>query len=200
MTESVGRLSADVSAIRTSELRWAVAGGLSAAAAVFAVTALVGRVSSFEARGLIQGIKPTATFAASTYIAGGATVLALMSTVIAFSITHESDFRRSHYRRLRRIAAYTTALILVAIALMTVLVVPIDEAEATSSNYVIVYWAVLGLSAIGGGLMVSIVLMLNYAVRGLVDLGTHGVSFLTTDDDGSLEAAADDAAEHVDDR
>ncbi len=95
-----------------------------------------------------------------------------MSTVIAFSISHESEFRRSIINRLRRIAAYTTALIFTAIALMTVLVVPIAEADASSNGYVFVYWAVLILSALGGGLTVSIVLMLNYSVRGLVDLGT----------------------------
>lgn len=165
---------------RAREVRWALAGGLTAAAAVFVVTALVGRVSSFEARRLVEGIKPTATFAASTYIATGATILALMSTVIAFSITHESEFRTSHYRRLRLIAASTTALILVSIALMTCLVVPIAEADASSAGYVVLYWAILLLGSVGGGLTVSIVLMLNYAVRGLVDLGTHGASFLTT--------------------
>ena len=169
---------------RAREIRWALTGGLTAAGAVFAVTALVGRVSSFEARRLVEGIKPTATFAASTYIATGATILALMSTVIAFSITHESEFRQSHYRRLRLIAASTTALILVSIALMTCLVVPIAEADAASDGYVILYWAILILGSIGGGLTVTIVLMLNYAVRGLVDLGTHGSSFLTTTDDG----------------
>jgi hypothetical protein len=171
--------------LRARELRWALAGGLTSAAGVFAVTALVGRVSSFEARRLVEGIKPTATFAASTYIATGATILALMSTVIAFSISHESEFRQSHYRRLRLIAAATTGLILVSIALLTCLVVPIAEADASSQGYVALYWAVLVLGSIGGGLTVTIVLMLNYAVRGLVDLGTHGASFLTTDTDRS---------------
>ncbi len=167
---------------RARELRWALAGGLTAAGAVFLVTMLVGRVSSFEARRLVEAVKPTATFAASTYIGTGATILALMSTVIAFSISHESEFRHSHYRRLRRIAAATTALILVSIALLTCLVVPIAEADASSQGYVVLYWTILLLGSIGGGLTVSIVLMLNYAVRGLVDLGTHGSSFLTAAD------------------
>lgn len=175
-------MTAETRAPRAGELRWALAGGMTSAAAVFTVTALVGRVSSFEARRLVEGIKPTATFAASTYIGTGATILALMSTVIAFSISHESEFRHSHYRRLRRLATATTALILVSIALITCLVVPIAEADAPSSGYIGLYWAVLILGSIGSGLMVSIVLMLNYAVRGLVDLGTHGSSFLTASD------------------
>ena len=44
-----------------------------------------------------------------------ATVLALMATMISFSLTHESEFRRSHYRRLRMIAGSTSALIIVAL-------------------------------------------------------------------------------------
>lgn len=186
--------------VRIRELRWALAGGAFTAAGIFGVTMLVGQVSSFEARRLVAGIKPTATFAASTYIAAGATILALMSTVIAFSITHDSEFRHSHYRRLRRIAAATTALILVAIALMTCLVVPIAEADSGSTGYVVLYWTVLALSSLGGGLAAMIVLMLNYSVRGLVDLGTHGRSFLTvqdeTDQDEIEQAGTDDGTDH----
>jgi hypothetical protein len=143
------------------------------------VAALVGRISAFEARRLVEGIKPTATFAASTYVGAGATVLALMATMIAFSITHESEFRRSHYRRLRIIASTTTALIVVALALLTLLVVPIAAADTPASGYLVIYWAILGLGALGGGLTVAIVLMLNYTVRGLINLGLHGSSILT---------------------
>lgn len=164
-------------------MRWALAGGMFASAGVFVVTALVGRVSSFEAKRLVEGIKSTATFAASTYVASGATVLALMATMIAFSISHDSEFRKSHYRRLRMIAGATTALILVSLALLACLVVPIAEADVPANGYIILYWAIVVLGSIGGGLMVTIVLMLNYAVRGLIDLGTDGESFLTVEEE-----------------
>ncbi len=164
---------------RWSELRWAAAGGVFATAGVFVVAALVGRVSAFEARRLVEGIKPTATFAASTYIGAGATILALMATMISFSLSHESNFRASHYRRLRVIARSTTGLIIVAIALITVLVVPVAGTDATSSGYVVLYWTILVLGSLGGGLTVMIVLMLAYAVRGLIDLGLEGRSHLT---------------------
>lgn len=181
--------------VRWHELRWALAGGVFAAAGVFGVAALVGRVSAFEGRRLVEGVKPTATFAAATYVATGATILALMATVIAFSITHESEFRPSHYRRLRIVAALTTGLIVVAIALLTVLVVPIANTETPESGYVALYWTILILGALGGGLTVTIVLMLNYAVRGLIDLGLEGRSFLTVvDRDASGPAGAADQA------
>ena len=168
-----------------SELRWVLAGGAFATGGVVAVVALVGQVSAFEARRLVEGIKPTATFAASTYIGAGATVLALMASIIGFSLSHESEFRRSHYRRLRIVAASTTALIIVALALLTCLVVPIAAAEAPDNGYLILYWAIVGLGAVGAGLTVAIVLMLNYAVRGLVDLGIEGHSYLVSTSDAN---------------
>lgn len=171
---------------RWEELRWAAAGGLFATGGVFAAAMLVGRVDDFEARRMVEGMKPTATFAASTYVGAGATILALMATMISFSITHDSEFRRSHYQRLRIVAAATTALIVVSLALLTVLVAPIGSGETPGGGYVGLYWTILGLGSLGAGLTVMIVLMLNYTVRGLIDLGIHGSSALTftADDDG----------------
>jgi hypothetical protein len=166
---------------RISEFGWALAGGAFAAGGVFVVAALVGRVSSFEARRLVEALKPTATFAASTYIGAGATVLALVATMVAFTITHESEFRPSFYRRIGLIARLTTVLIVTGIALLTTLAVPVAETEATATGYVTLYWGVLLLSSVGGGLTVTIVLMLNYAVRGLIALGSQGASFVTVD-------------------
>ncbi len=197
-TRRDGGAETDGAEPRWSELRWALAGGAFAAAGVFGVAALVGRVSAFEARRLVEGIKPTATFAASTYIGAGATILALMATVIAFSLSHESDFRASHYRRLRIVATSTTGLIVVAIALITVLVVPVAGVETTSTGYVVLYWAILVLGSLGGGLTVMIVLMLNYAVRGLIDLGMEGSSYLTVAEETAEETAdePEDAGSH----
>lgn len=182
---------------RWSELRWAMVGGAFTAAGVFGVAALVGRVSAFEARRLVEGVKPTATFAAATYVGAGATILALMASVIAFSISHESEFRHSHYRRLRIVASATAALIVIAIALLTVLVVPDAGSDTPTSGYLWLYWTILVLSALGGGLTVTIVLMLNYAVRGLIDLGLEGRSFLTVTDEPLTD---DRAANPSDDR
>lgn len=161
------------------EARWAFAGGALTTGTMFVVAALVGRVSAFQARRLVEGIKPTATFAASTYIGAGATILALMATMIGFSTAHDSTFRHGFYRRLRIVASGTTALIVVAILLLTVLGVPIADAEAPSTGYLVVYWSVLGLGSIASGLTVMIVLSLNDTVRGLIELGRSGSSHLT---------------------
>ncbi len=180
---------------RLSERWWALAGGTVAASGVFGVTALVGSVNGFEARRMIEGLKSTAAFAASTYIATGATILALVATMVAFSISHETEFKRSHYRRIKTLATTTTVLIVVAIALMTCLGVPTSDPDAPDTGYVLLYWIVLVLGSMGGGLTVSIVLMLNYTVRGLIDLGSEGTSFLVVGDaDTDEDPIAEDVA------
>jgi hypothetical protein len=57
---------------------------------------------------------------------------------------------------------------------------------------VLLYWIVLVLGSMGGGLTVSIVLMLNYTVRGLIDLGSEGTSFLVVGDADTDENPIDE--------
>ena len=172
------RVSDDAPSIRLHEARWPVTGGLVAAGGVIIVALLVGQVSGFQARSLVEGMKPTLTFAASTYVGAGATVLALMGTMVSFSLSHETEFRASYYMRLRMAAWSTTALIVSGLALFTILAVPITSTDTPEQGYVALYWAALSLGAIGAGLTVMIVLMLNYTVRGLIEIGMHGSSYV----------------------
>lgn len=163
--------SADDEAERRTDRTWAMAGGVAAAVVGFGGMTIVGTASSFEARRLLDAILPTVRFAASAYVAAGATILALMLTLITFSISHELEFRSSHYRRIRDIAALTTAVIVVSVILLMFLSFPLDEAEGVREWYIWVYYAILFGSAVTGGLFVSTILMLYYAVRELIHVG-----------------------------
>lgn len=163
--------SADGEEDRRDDRRWAAAGGAIAAVIGFGALALVGTASSMEARGLLESILPTIRYATSSYVAGGATVLALMLTLITFSITHDLDFKVSHYERIRDIAALTTVVIVSSVALLMFLSFPLGQADVTRGYYIWVYYAVLLGSAITGGMFIAVVLMLFYAVRGLIGVG-----------------------------
>lgn len=156
---------------RRDDRRWAIAGGIAAAGIGFGGMAIVGTASAFEARRLLDAILPTVRFAASAYVAGGATILALMLTLITFSISHELEYRASHYKRIREIAALTTAVIIASVILLMFLSFPIGEADVQRSWYLWVYYAVLLGGAITGGIFISIILMLFYAVRELIHVG-----------------------------
>ncbi|MEZ5225944.1 MAG: hypothetical protein R2710_04530 [Acidimicrobiales bacterium] len=73
------------------DLRLALLGGVVAALVGFAGMAIVGTANSFQAQRLLDAVLPTVRFAASAYVAGGATVLALMLTLLTFSISHDRE-------------------------------------------------------------------------------------------------------------
>lgn len=156
---------------RREDLRWAAVGGVAAGIVGFVGMVIVGTASAFEARRLLDAVLPTVRFAASAYIAGGATILALMLTLITFSISHDMEFHESHYRRIRDIARLTTAVIVASVMLLMFLSFPLGEADANRGWYQWVYYAVLLAGAGTGGLFISVILMLFYAVRGLIGVG-----------------------------
>ncbi len=168
---------------RRGDLKLAVAGGIAGALIGFAAMALVGNARAVEAKRLLEAVIPTARFAASSYIGGGATVLALMLTLLTFSISHDLDFRASHYRRIRDIAAMTAGVIVISVLLLMFLSFPIGEADVEQSWYLWAYYAVLLGGACTGGVFISIMLMLFYAVRGLIGVGLDPVSSALVDTD-----------------
>ena len=153
---------------RRTDRKLAVTGGPATAPVGFSGMAIVGTASELEARRLIDAVLPTARFAASAYIAGGATILALMLTLITFSITHELEFTTSHYRRIRDVAYLTTAAISASVILLMFLSFPLGEAEVNRGWYQWVYYGVLIGGAVTGGVFISTVLMLYYSVRELI--------------------------------
>ena len=170
---------------RRQDLKWAAMGGVAAGGVGFGSMAIVGSASSHEARRLLEAVLPTVRFAASAYVAGGATILALMLTLITFSISHDLEFRESHYRRIRDVSALTTAVIVGSVVLLMFLSFPLGEADVDQGWYLWVFYAVLLGGAVAGGVFIAVVLMLFYAIRGLVDVGQdpHSSSLVIVDDE-----------------
>lgn len=189
MTDGVQAAKEDVeeSTERRDDRRLATGGGIAAAIIGFGGMVIVGTVPAFEAQRLLSSVLPTVRFAASAYVAGGATILALMLTLITFSISHDLDFRESHYQRVREIATLTTVVIVGSVVLLMFLSFPIEEADVDRGWYLWVYYALLLGGAVTGGLFISIILMLFYAVHGLIGVGEdpdHSALVVTADDEG----------------
>ena len=156
-----------------NDRKWALTGGLAAAALGFGSMAAVGNTSSFEARGLLDAIIPTIRYSASAYIAGGGTILALMLTMITFSISHDLEFQADYYRRIRDIAVLATVEIVSSVLLLMFIAFPLGEVGDARSWYLWAFYAVLFGGAVTGGLFVSTVLVLFYAIRGLIVVGRN---------------------------
>lgn len=170
---------------RRTDLRWATGGGVATAVIGFGGMAVVGTASTGEARRLLEAVLPTARFAASAYVAGGATILALMLTLITFSISHDLEFRPIHYRRIRDIAGMTAASITGSVLLLMFLSFPLDEADVERGWYLWVYYGVLFGGAVTGGVFIAVILMIFYAVRSLITLGidSRASDLVVTDDE-----------------
>ncbi len=153
------------------DVRWAARGGIASAMVGFGGMAIVGTASSFEARRLLEAILPSLRFAASGYLATSATILALMLTLITFSISHERQFHATHYRRIREISTLATVVIIGAVLLLMFVSFPLGEGDVHLDWYLVVYYALLLLGAVLGGMFISVVLMLLYAVQELITVG-----------------------------
>ena len=161
---------------RRHDRKLAAVGGVAAAVIAFGGMAIVGTASSVEARRLLESVLPTVRFAASAYVAGGATILGLMLTLVTFSMSHDQDFRNTHYRRIRDIAGMSTGVVVGSVLLLLFLSFPIDEADVERSWYLPVYYAVLLGAAATGGVFIAVTLMLHSSLRQLIDVAKHGSS------------------------
>jgi hypothetical protein len=145
-----------------TDLDWRRAIVIAAVAAVFGFigTFAVGSIGDVQGYRLLQGIKPTTSTLCFVAIAASSTVLALMMTALTIGKGWAHSFKPEHYNRIRQIALLATIAIIVALFLMLFLNVPIREAEAFDQWYSSIYYAVIILASLIGGIMVSMTILL----------------------------------------
>lgn len=130
---------------------------------------LVGQIGAGEARLLLESTLPTVRFLCSTTAAAGATILALMLTLLSLCREHERDFQQHYYSRIRQISLYSTICLTLSVFVLLLLVVPLSESEKVPSElYTNFYYVILVAASVLGGLIVSIMLMLYGAIVGLI--------------------------------
>lgn len=150
------------------DVHWTFAGGAFAALALFAGAAAVGRVGSFEGLRLLESTLPTVRFLASSVLAAGVTVLALMLTLIGLTFSTDWQFSEVHFRRVGRISALTSVMIVISAAILLFIGLPLEESEDLRRYYNVFYYSVMGASAALGGVLVSVILMLHQTIKGLI--------------------------------
>lgn len=173
---------------KAAELGGALVGGLVAAVAFSATVFGVGRLADFEALRLIEAALPTARFLASSALAAGATVLALLLTLLGLSLTSDYEFSDRLYNRARYITVLSVVAIVLGTAVLLAVTVPLEEVEALRAFYDVLYFLLAGSLAMLGGVMVTIGLMIAATLIGLIQVGhPEGVSHLLADEDMGVE-------------
>ncbi|NIP81417.1 MAG: hypothetical protein GWM90_20260 [Gemmatimonadetes bacterium] len=153
---------------RFVDARWALTGGAFTAIFVLGLMGLVGGVADYEARRLLEATMPTIRFLSSSVMTASATILALMLTMLGMSAETEAELKGVHYRRIQQTSVMAVVALIASIAVLMILTFPLEESEQLRQFYSVVYYTLLGASAVLGGMMVSVVLMLLNAIRELV--------------------------------
>lgn len=162
--------------LRFVDQKVALAGGLLTAGVTFGTMYAVGSLGPLEAQGLLQSTLPTIRFLCSTVGTAAATILALMLTLLSLSHTTNTRLKHVHYLRIKQISWLASVALLLSVAVLVVLVVPLGEAERFPTGlFDYVYYGFLVVSALLGGVTVSLVMMLLNAVYGLIDVVHPGV-------------------------
>lgn len=171
--ESMGRQRHDDAGERSRvvDLRFALAGGAVAAVTLFAGVAVVGGVTPYEGRELLEAVLPTIRFLASSVMAAGATVLALMLTLLGITYATEWTFRDVHFHRISQISLLASGAIGLSVVTLLFLGLPVGEADGLRLYHHVVYYGLIASASLLGGLTIAIVLMLHRSIRGLVAIG-----------------------------
>lgn len=132
---------------------------------------LIGNISQYEAKKLIQSSLPGVNMLCNTVVLASATILALLLTLLGISSGSKSKLKKTHYRQVSLIAKYDASLFIVAIIIFQVTNIPITEAENFPHEwYRNLYWVTLFLSSFLTGSIVAVILMLYSTIQNIIDI------------------------------
>lgn len=152
-------------------LRYALWGGIVTTMIIFLGTYLMGKVSSTEAIANLREIRPSIRFTCSSVMTATATILALLLTLLSFAHNTDKRLKSWHYERIHWIGRFAIGAFAGAMILLMLLNLPLENADESMKRYYsIVYYALLSYSAILGGAMITIIVLLYEAARDMIML------------------------------
>lgn len=174
-------------------LKHALIGGAVSALVMASIVAVVGAVGAGQAKILLEATLPTTRFLCSSVMTASATTLALMLTMLSLSAGSDKSIKGSHYKRIQQIAFIDVIAFVAATVLLVALVIPFGENISLPRwAYIALYYAVTLLSALLGGVLVSVMIMLYTAVRDLIGVfSPDGDSTLLSNDESDEAGASD---------
>lgn len=146
---------------------------------------IMGNVSGYEAKQLINSSLPGINMLCNTIVLASATILALLLTLLGLSSSTDKKLKKDLYQQVLQIARFDTALFISALLLFQFFNLPITESEKVPTAwYEIIYWASLVASSFISGLMVTVIFLLSSTVRSMISIVGFGEgSFLIEEDE-----------------
>ncbi len=145
-----------------------IGGGVAAGVAGVGVWGL-GAGSGGEMKLLIESMLPSTRFLCSSVMTATATILSLMLTMLGFTSATDRDLTPEFYGHIRNIALADAVVFSAATLLLLCVSVPINESDKVPVHWFAgIYYFTLFATALIGGALISIVLMLYRAVAGII--------------------------------
>lgn len=153
------------------DLRRALAGGVIAAIIAFLSSYMSGQVTGMRGLAMLETMLPTTRFLCSAVMTASATILALMLTILSLSLGGQYELQSVHYQRVRQIAWLDSIAFICATVFLLFLNVPVGGGENVPTSWFSgIYYAVLILSSLLGGLLIAVVLMLYNTLTKLIEV------------------------------
>lgn len=150
-------------------------GGIAAALFTGLGAFLLGDISGYEAKELINSSLNGINMLCNTIILASATILALLLTLLGISSGTESKIKKIHYQQVLTIAKFDTGLFVSALILFQLFNIPITESENLPiSWFAYIYWITLLSSSLLSGFMVSVILLLYNTVTNIINIVGFG--------------------------
>lgn len=128
-----------------------------------------GVANSDPYQGMVESAMPSVRFLASAVMTVSATTLALMLTLLGLSTDIDGDIKSGHFERVRQIALADAYFFVLATALLVMVVVPAGDASPVPGPWFTwVYYVISTSSAVLGGCLIAVMLLLYAAIRDLI--------------------------------
>jgi len=149
----------------------AFCGGLTATLFTGTGVFLLGNVTGYEAKILLESSLSGLNILCNTIVLACATILALLLTVLSVSNSSNNKIKERHYKQVLNIAKFDVILFVLALILFQFFNIPILESESVPTSwYDFIYWSTLAFTSILSGMMITVILMLYNSVTNLISI------------------------------
>ncbi len=154
----------------------AVLGGVIGGLVIFGGAFLLGEISEYEAKVLIEKSISGLNTLCNTVVLASATILALMLTLLGVGLRSNLNFDKHYYEHILRVAKLDTMVIVSGLVFFLIFNLPVSESENLPTNWhKILYFIALALSGILSGTFISVVLMLYNTIKNIILIEGMGV-------------------------
>jgi len=149
----------------------AIMGGILSLGVIVLGTLLLGRLSGYEAKTLIQHSLSGMHTLCNTVALASATILALLLTLLGISSGFKSKLKKQHYIDVLQIAKLDTAVFIGSVIAFLIFNLPITESENVPDNWFkFVYYLSLSISSILSSSLIVVVIMLYNTIVNIINI------------------------------